>query len=1108
MAAINEGDAERVNKLLEQSDEFRGVHISGQNSILSHAIFSGNVEVVKALVGAGAQLGAFEVDHYLASQAETQELKDVFIPAIVERTRLLSKAVNSGNLKEVQAILKEGGVGFVDPDMRTSILATAAVRGNVEIVQALVAAGARVEPGAEVEFVVENASAEVISALGTMTAPADLPPMLPVEIALADILKRYGKQNPDDHLTPEEIAREWDEAPTQTLAQPVVVTSDLPAVPTRLTAEEKAEFSQGDTAQLGISELLGAMPESEGEAIKAINEASRVKFLKDSEEIKSEAKKFVSAVQLANQEGVRYNPRELHGYKEWEIMVRSGELAKMNVAAISGFMAVFEGMIGIDEPNGYKAVLPDADSMMSIVVEVEDLKELFESEKTGLGSGVSAADIQLRVNRIQALMGQFYANSSNIQQNVSIKTFVENVDKGAKVMLEQLGMQGDLLMSKAQPKSQPKYIYQPIEQAAATGKLTRVNAVRDEDKAYLKAISEFKDEFNNLIGDRGRESPEYKSLNQEINALYKHFDTQLPGTAAFSMVAQTHINNIQSLMGQFYANNPDVQQHVSIKGFVESISKISKGLLSKFTFDKPLASHISLVLEPIAHAAATGKMERHDSALKNAEDCKYLAGIRSKLTPGSQLAEDVAGSVGKFNVLDKFKLAEIINEDPDRVVRYIQSLKGKGTPASAAGIEVVGKMLDMFTTEATKQKMAYIVAKLEGKEEAHWSGIASYFNSAMDAVKRGVESLTGYNDITDAMNELGIIYNIYGSLFKGESVEVADTRAKGFVGRMFTKSEGVGNVDDLRKLVDGLIGDNGRGSAEYKEFLVALAALGKKNPQYKDNAFQDRLNDVSKAIANLYVANPAVQQHVSLRDFSEGVSKGVQELADGVKNTSGLNVVGSDIKPIESNAKHILIKAIAKQPIDNFNSYGGDARKIDAHNYLAEQKQEVPGVGDAMKRFEAKDNFKLAELINKNPERVMRVIEEMSKQGLLLTKIAGSDEGVEKVATVLNYLSSDKTKENMATILNGLKSDAPVLEFFAQVAVAIEKGINWLTGFDKEVEAAFKEINNIAVMQHDVIAKYEQGAPGKAEIEGKKKEGVKSFVERVSKPSVQGQEIS
>ncbi len=706
----------------------------------------------------------------------------------------------------------------------------------------------------------------------------------------------------------------------------------------------------------------------------------------------------------------------------------------------------------------------------------------------------------------------------------------------------------DDTVSEGEVRYKPSRISTGAQEVEGAKEFNALNANGEIRKMNINAIIGFKSSLNQMIGDRGRDTVEYARLISSIDGLLNSFSAD-EVTDAKDM--QTKLNQLQLQIGQFYASNPALQQHVSISNFftlvgrdlatvVESLNMRAEVLYQTATLGTAtghgrLTSAADFMLVPVLSAVASGKMELHDSAVKNALDSKYLAEVKKSWvkrgnSPEAQPMRDIDKAIGKFSVaLDQFKLAQLINENPDAVVRYLKDVQSKKLPTSDERMRTAAALMNVLASDTTKRNMQYIVDQLDKTEEKGgllWEHIAVPFINYVEEAKRGIDSLMGYDkDIRDAFTDFAVVYEAYGSLFKGTIESAIGRETKGFAAKVFKEGEAREAVTKgLRDSIDVLIDDNGRRSPEFRTIIVELAKLeilieaqrGKRaNKQYVDQ-LQTSLNNIAKASANLYASNSAVQQGASIQEFSEGIAKGMSGLVNDLNDKVKLHTTSR----VHDTTRRTFLQTLASQSDEKLNAYGSKARKIEAYDYLTELKGNlkergaddkgatIQAVDKLINRFDQRDNFKLAELINKDPERVIRALASVDA-----TLLPNAREGsAEKITMVLNYLSSDKTKENLGKVVDGLNREAPkpepwtiesVAEFFTDIIAAMARGLDVVTGFDKDLKEAFRELNNITALNHDIIK--EKVEAQKEVLTIGKEERARAFVDRVSKRSEAGE---
>jgi hypothetical protein len=650
----------------------------------------------------------------------------------------------------------------------------------------------------------------------------------------------------------------------------------------------------------------------------------------------------------------------------------------------------------------------------------------------------------------------------------------------------------------------------------------------------IKAVWAFRDSLNSLIGDRGRDSVEYRRFMSSIGALVTILDKE-PLTDQDVKKIQARINLIQTQMGELYANNPNIQNHVSITDFMGLVTNASNKMLDSLNMNlgvlmygqRTETGHGMLVskpnhaLLPILSAIGEDKIVRHDSATKNAQDCKYLMGIRGgwierDLDENIAPMQNINKAIGNFGVvLDNFKLAKMINEHPDAVMRYLKDMQDKKLPINREMLEAVTIMLDTFTSRETRENMQRIVNQLDSTSytDSPYRGIAASFMGFYQSMRRGIDSMIGRdNDIRDAFVEFKRLYEVYGSLFQQKDV-IVNKVTRDFTDKVLRSSsaENPRIIDGCRGEIDKLVDDNGRGSREFGALITELDKLesmvntisGRRIKTAEFEQLQNSLDNIAKATAALY-ANPSIQGNSSLKEFTEGMARGMIGLVDSVNKKLGLK--GSMV--LRSSAQDIMIRTLAQNP-EQLRGYGSDTRKIEAHDYLLKLKKSwleegvstnpkiIQSVDALIGHFNGRDNFKLAELINKDPERVVRALANMDRS--LWPEV--SEEGVAKITTVLDYLSSDKTKDNMGKIVEGLNRENPkgeawtlkkVFEGFASIITAIARGVDIVSGFDSDLQEALRELRDITALSHDVI-KEKVSARGEEQSSDK----AKDFAEKV-----------
>jgi hypothetical protein len=158
-------------------------------------------------------------------------------------------------------------------------------------------------------------------------------------------------------------------------------------------------------------------------------------------------------------------------------------------------------------------------------------------------------------------------------------------------------------------------------------------------------IKKLEDVINNLIGDIGRDSNKYVNV---LLSLGKYQKAQ----------SQENSSILAENLGILYATNPVLQNKVTIKKFVESLSQILKGIDPNFNSDS--------ILKPIVSALNARKIKRHDTLNANKEDFEYL---KTKLKDGKVLTI--------FDNRDRFTLARFVRDKPDRVLEYLTALNSK-----------------------------------------------------------------------------------------------------------------------------------------------------------------------------------------------------------------------------------------------------------------------------------------------------------------------------------------------------------------------------------------------------------------------------------------------
>ena len=149
LKAVQQGDVYTVKEAIKNGVNVDSRKSEGSDTPLIIASLNGNIEIVKLLLAAGADVrltGDFEVTAVdSASGGEHWEVLALLEQAKTKYDGPLIKAIKSKNIKDINIMISENpDVNFSDVDGKSALM-WASSMGNIEAVRLLVAAGASID---------------------------------------------------------------------------------------------------------------------------------------------------------------------------------------------------------------------------------------------------------------------------------------------------------------------------------------------------------------------------------------------------------------------------------------------------------------------------------------------------------------------------------------------------------------------------------------------------------------------------------------------------------------------------------------------------------------------------------------------------------------------------------------------------------------------------------------------------------------------------------------------------------------------------------------------------------------------------------------------------